>query len=673
MPAVSSAAVLRFDRSVCQDEVQALNREWLVTNGLGGFASGTVAGAQTRRYHGWLFAALEPPLGRTLLASKLDETVSINGSQFPLFTNCWSTGIETPNACGVLESFELQDGIPTWRFNLGDAVITKRIWMIHGRNATFAQYVLEPESSVASVDFAARLFVNHRDYHALTSRESEVDLHVERTPGRVRVSAGELPGVLVVRGVAQGSECVSWDEDRTWYRDYLLPVEAERGFHHFEHHLSAAIGRARLHVSDPLTFVIASEPDAEVSVPSALESEQHRARELVTLWKAKHPSITNGVTEKLGSLALAADQFLVRRPTAGDAEGRTIIAGYPWFSDWGRDTMVALPGLSLATGRVDVARRILVTWSDYVDAGMIPNRFPDEGERPAYNTADAALWYIWAIHEYFKATNDTETLGRLFPCVEQIIDWHRRGTRHRIQVAEDGLLFAGEPGSNLTWMDAKVNDVPVTPRIGKPVELNVLWYNALHCADRWARVLKQDARDYLSAAEQCRSSFGRFWDAERKTLIDVLDGEDDDRRVLPNQIFAVSLDETPLSAEQQAAVLTTVQRSLLTPYGLRTLPVDDANYHGHYAGDPATRDAAYHTGTAWGWLLGPFVIAHFRVHQDPQVARHLLEPLLDQLSEYGVGTLGEIFDGTEPHVPRGAPAQAWTVAETLRAWHVTQR
>jgi predicted glycogen debranching enzyme len=358
-----------------------------------------------------------------------------------------------------------------------------------------------------------------------------------------------------------------------------------------------------------------------------------------------------------------------------DLEGRSVIAGYPWFGDWGRDTMIALPGLTLVTGRAAEARQILLTFARFVDQGMLPNRFPDAGEAPEYNTVDATLWYVEAIRAYHAATGDDSLLAELYPALQEIVAWHRRGTRYNIHLDEgDGLLYGGSPEVQLTWMDAKLDDWVVTPRIGKPVEISALWYNALRSLTGFARRLGHaaDAAAYDALADQTKAGFQRFWSDELGYCCDVLDSpEGDDPALRPNQLLAVSLHHSPLSAAQAAAVVDVCARKLMTSHGLRSLAPDHPEYIGHYGGDRHSRDAAYHQGTAWGWLLGPFVSAHYRVHRDPAQARAFLLPMLQHLNSHGVGSLSEIFDGDPPFTPRGCIAQAWTVAEVLRVWAET--
>lgn len=657
---------------LCADLPALLAREWLVTNGLGGFAAGTVAGALTRRYHGLLLAALRPPVGRRLLVARLEEALTVAGEEHLIYTSVWRSGAVDPAGWRYLRRWDLVDGVPTWTYVVGPARLVKRVWMEPGRNVTYVQYALD--AAAPPITLTGRLLVNERDYHELAPGARR-GFHVHAHGGALVVRASGAAVPVRIHCAGTRARAVRWRVDHTWYRGFALPAEAGRGFDHVEDHLSAGLGRVALEPGGEVTFVLAAgDEDAGLEPRDALARCTGRARGLVAGWARQHGLKPAEAPVPLAQLVRAADQFVVARASAAEPAGHTLIAGYPWFTDWGRDTMIALPGLTLRTGRSDIARQILRTWARHVDRGMIPNRFPDHGDRPEYHTADATLWYLWAIDQYVRATADTATLAELFPVMQEIVAWHRRGTRHNIRVGDDGLVHAGDSGVSLTWMDARIGDRAVTARGGKPIELSALWYDALCNLARLADLLEQPGEEYARLAATTRASFGRFWNAERGCCYDVLDGPfGADGSLRPNQVFAVSLTHSPLPRPQQEAVVAACARHLLTPCGLRTLAPGEPGYRGRYAGGPVERDEAYHQGTVWGWLLGPFVLADYRIHRDAARARALLEPLLGQLWSYGMGSLGEVFDGDAPHNPGGCPAQAWTVAEVLRAWHLTQR
>ena len=652
--------MIELPRALCGDEAVAGRREWLVTNGLGGFASGAVAGLLTRRYHGLLVAALTPPLGRTLLVAKLDETATYDGRAYPLFANRWAGGAVDPKGFVHLDRFHLEGTTPVWTYALAEALLEKRIWMQQGANTTYVRYDLR--RAAAPLSLSLKALVNYRDYHGST-HASDWSMQIDPVDHGLRVTAFE--GAAPVYLLSDNAEVVP---RHAWHRDFFLSVEAYRGLDAQEDHLHAGTFTGVLQPGATLTVVVSTEPAPDLDgVAAYAERRAHEQALLAASALAEAPSA-------IQQLVLAADQFVVSRATPVVEDGRSVIAGYPWFGDWGRDTMIALPGLTLATGRPDIAERVLRTFAHFVDQGMLPNRFPDAAEAPEYNTVDATLWFVEALRAYHEATGNIDLLRDLFPILQDIIGWHRRGTRYHIHVdPDDGLLYAGEPGIQLTWMDARVGDWVVTPRIGKPVEVNALWHHALRCMVAFARSLDLRAEDYDALAGRVQASFDRFWNAERGSCYDVLDTpEGDDASLRPNQLFAVSLSNSPLSAARRKAVVDRCARHLLTPHGLRSLAPDDPTYVGVYGGMPHERDGAYHQGTVWGWLIGPFVEAHLRVYQDPDTARSFLRPLLRHLSDHNVGSLSEIFDGDAPHTPRGAVAQAWSVAEVLRVWQMVR-
>src|SRR6202158_3513576 len=656
-------AAIQFGREVCGNLEAAESREWLVTNGIGGYASGTIAGSMTRRYHGLLVAALQPPARRTQMVAWIDEFVRSGGAEFALATHRWASGAVEPKGFQHIEELRLEGTVPVWTYTLEDARLEKRIWMRQGANTTYVEYTLVQGSNPLEMELKA--LVNYRDFHA-TTHAGDWRMRVDPLENGVRVVAFDRAAPFYLKSAEAACEA-----RHEWYRDCFLAAERARGLDDREDHLFAAIFRAKLRAGESVTIVSTTEGSAALDGEVGRGGRAAHEAKSVAAWNAQSKAISAESPEWLQQLVLAADQFIVKRTLPDEPDGRTVIAGYPWFGDWGRDTMIALPGLTLATGRADVARQILLAFAKYIDGGMLPNNFPDAGGKPEYNTVDAALWYFESIRQHFAATQDAVTLQKLFPVLAGMIDAHIAGTRYNIHVdPADGLLYAGAPGVQLTWMDAKIGDWVVTPRAGKPVEINALWIDALETMAGFARQLKKPSEAYERLSAKAKKSFQKFWNAERNCCFDVIDspGIGNDAALRPNQIFAVSLPVSPLTSEQQKAVVDVCARRLLTSHGLRSLAPGEAGYTGHYSGGPRERDAAYHQGTVWGWLLGPFALAHHRVYHDSEAALRFLEPLGRQIYASGLGTLSEIFDGDAPFTPRGCIAQAWTVAEVLRAW-----
>lgn len=652
--------LIDFGREICGSLETAEAREWLVTNGIGGFASGTIAGVLTRRYHGLLIAALKPPLERSLLVSKLSESVNYGDAAYALSVDRWIDQSVSPTGYKHIERFYLEGTVPVWHYACGDALIEKRIWMQQGENTTYIQYQLSRATQPLTLTLKA--LVNYRDYHGNTIDDT-LPITTKLIKHGVEISA--FPDATPFYLLCPNADLTPIAQ---WYYGFDLAIERDRGLIDHENHFHAATIKATLYPGQVLTVVCSTEPNANVDSENGLRLQHVYEQRLIDRWKMDRSKTVETAPGWIRQLVLAADQFIVSRPP----NGKTIIAGYPWFSDWGRDTMISLSGLTLLTKRAEVARSIIQTFAQHLDQGMLPNRFPDAGEAPEYNTVDATLWYFIAIHDYYTATEDHDLIDELFPALADIIDWHCRGTRYNIHLdAADGLLYAGESGTQLTWMDAKFGDWTVTPRIGKPVEINALWYNALRISAKFARQLGKPYREYDAMAERVLARFSRFWNEDADYCYDVLDTPNgNDASLRPNQIFAVSLPESPLTPNQQKSVVEACSRSLLTSYGLRSLAPFDPRYQGHYGGDARARDGAYHQGTVWGWLIGAYAIAHYRVYGDAVRARAFLEPMKNHLAAQGVGSLGEIFDGDAPMMPNGCIAQAWTVAEVLRAWFV---
>jgi predicted glycogen debranching enzyme len=655
--------VIEFGRDICGDFEQACRREWLVTNGIGGFASGTIALANTRRYHGLLIASLQPPVARTLMVAQLGALAYYRDRQYDLVSNEFADGTVHPRGYLQIESFALDGRIPTWRFALGDALLEQRIFMAQGSNTTYVEFRLPRAAQPVGLEL--RPLCALRDYR--WQQRGRRDFAVESLDGGVRIAQpGAAPAsrpayrILAERG--------GFEAAPEWHWNFRHRAESARGLDDLED------------LFTPGRFTLALAPGGSVALAlTAEDGPPAAAARIYSLARRAEADLLHGLAtdapDWVRQLTLAADQFLVARQGDDGARGTTVIAGYPWFTDWGRDTMIALPGLALATRRFETAADILRTFARHVDRGLLPNRFPDGGEPAEYNTVDATLWYFLAVDEYTRASGDAALADELYPILSTIVDFHVAGTRHGIQVdPRDGLLAAGEPGVQLTWMDAKVGDWVVTPRIGKPVEINALWINALAILGRLSRKRNDSARARAlqGMVERARASFARrFWSARDGHLFDVIDTPEgrDDPSLRPNQLIAISLPEALLTDDQARAVVDACAALLLTSAGLRSLAPSDPRYAGRYGGGPHERDAAYHQGTVWSWLLGPFAIAHYRAHGDARTARSFLEPVALHLADACLGNVSEIFAGDAPHRPEGCFAQAWGVSETLRAWH----
>lgn len=651
-------------RDTCRQLDAALDREWLVTNGLGGYASSTIVGANTRRYHGLLVAALDPPRERTVMLSKIDEELVIEDRTFYLGTNEYHDGTINPNGYVHLEECRIDDGIPTFTYNVPEASLIKTVWMEHGQNTTYVRYSLSEQSR--SVVLRASLFVTYRDFHHETVGMPDWVFAVEESDQRVEIRAHQGARPLRLRV----SPPAHFIQTGIWYWRYLHRRERERGLDCLEDLYSPGLFIATLLPGDSLTIQASAEDWSVLPGDFADSLERRRGRQR-KLWMM---SPFASQDQRVRDLVVAADHFVVKaRPTSGsDKEPRTgIIAGYHWFGEWGRDALVSIPGLLIATGRTGEARDALRRYASLVDHGMIPNRIPDEQQAAEYNAIDATLWFFQALEYYIRATRDDDLLAEVYPTLEEVVRWHQDETRYGIHVdGDDGLLQGGVPGVQLTWMDAKVDDWVVTPRRGKPVEVNALWYNAMRLMDDWSRHLGKHTSRYREAAAKTYESFNaRFWYGEGGYLYDVVDGEHgDDATFRPNQIFAIGLIYPTLDPRRWESVMHKVDSLLLTPRGLRTLSPDSPEYRGHYGGDQRSRDAAYHQGTAWPWLLGAYVDASRRAGREPSAMRTILAELIRTNEEGCLGTIGEIFDGDIPHRAGGCVAQAWSVGEVLRVW-----
>ncbi len=655
-----------------------LEHEWLVTNGLGGYAAGTICGAATRRYHGLLVAALPEPLGRWMMFNHLSELIRLpDGTTFQIGGEERAGGTLELFGIDHLAEFRLEAGLPVWRYRLGQFGFEKRVLLIHEQNTAFINYRLLGEPGV--VRLKLRPAVHFREHDAPVSTALGLSYRFMAEGDRYELTSGDSRAP-VLRLQIHGPR-TAFTLDGKKLPEFLYRVEESRGYDFRGELWSPGTFRADLSSDQEVTLVASTEPWDMVralSPEAARQAEWARRRRL--LEQALPPARSGFGAE----LVLAADQFLIRSAgriedaahahAAGD-EVRTVIAGYHWFTDWGRDTMISLPGLTLATGRFAEAGSILRTFARHVRDGLIPNLFPEGQTEGLYHTADATLWFFEALARYVQASGDRETLRRLLPTCRDTVEHHLRGTRFGIGVdPADGLLRQGAEGYQLTWMDAKVGDWVVTPRRGKAVEINALWYNALRRLEGWLRAEEDErsANDLAGHAERARLSFNRrFWYAPGGYLYDVVDtdGGDDDASCRPNQIFAVALAHPILDRERWPAVLHVVRERLLTPVGLRSLAPGSQDYKAKYYGDLRARDAAYHQGTVWAWLIGPFVDAYCKVHpHDRAGARQFLEGFQKHQDEACLGSISEIFDAEPPYAPRGCVAQAWSVAEVLRGW-----
>lgn len=684
---------ISFDPDTCGDLAESARKEWLETNGLGGFASASVSGLHTRRYHGLLVAAVRPPVERHVLLSKLEETILFaDGSRIEFGTNRFPGETVHPEGYKLQTAFRL-DPFPISTFRTNGVEIEKTVLMPYGENTTVIRYRIKRDAEQTDgesnanqklpVALELRPLVAFRDYHWLQRENGFTLAPPEIYAKQLRLAA--VGGDVSLYLAHTASRVII---ENVWYKQFEYLEEKARGFEFHEDLLNpcSIVFDLRFDEKTNETFfdVIAStqpQTDDVSKIASAFElSERVRRKQLVMHVMAQSPQETFARQETdddfLHSLVCASDDFIVRRDVGGDAEElQTIVAGYHWFTDWGRDTMISLTGLALVTRRFEMAREILRAFAAYFRDGLIPNRFPDRNEEPEYNTVDGTLWFFHAAREYLRRTGDEQFIrDELYEKLRDSLAWHERGTLYDIRMTEDCLLRQGHTGVQLTWMDAKVNDWVVTPRTGKPVEIQALWYNALRTMEEFANKFgdKQTANHCGSLADGARASFhGLFWNSNEKCLYDVV-GDDGkpDASVRPNQLFAVSLPFSLANGERARQIVQIAERDLLTPYGLRSLSPRDSRYRGRYEGDATARDSAYHQGTVWAWLIGAFITAYLKANgRTPETiakARGWLEGFRSHLTDAGLGQVSEIFDGDAPHTPRGCIAQAWSVAEILR-------
>lgn len=669
--------IQELDRGVACGVSEGSRREWLATSGFGDYALGTVNGLATRRYHGLLVAAASPPIGRRMLVPFIDEEVTVGAARYALATRRWSDGAVDPDGHRRIAGFHLEDGVPTTVLEIGPARLERRILMLRETRAVVVLWTLADAPSAIELD--ARIFVEHRGHHRLDPDASWIPevriLHGEGARAEIVLPAnGHAPSPTTLFVAADGATLAA---EGVWWRRHLLAEERARGYDALGSACHALTAEVILAPGETRGIVIGigeGDPLRELLAPRGLDAAMILSRERARRRDLVERAGLAAASREVRALAVAADDFIVRRRRRDGSEGRSIIAGYPWFEDWGRDAMLALPGLLLATRRGDEAKLVLATFLDHLDAGLLPNRFPDERAGAEYHSADAPLLAIVAATEVARATGDHAWLAAELPRVLSIAEGYLAGTRHGIGVAEDGLVAAGEAGLQLTWMDAKIGDIVVTPRAGKPIELSALWIAA---TSRLADFIAAHAPAFSAqgvrlsaAAQRAVGALPRYWNPATQCFADLLDGPaGDDGAVRPNQLFLLALCAEHLPAAWRDDALSTIQRELVVPLAVRTLARGSAEYRGRYEGDQRSRDLAYHNGTAWPFLLGLYLRA-LDAAGSPRAGllrTELLADLAARAHEGGIGSLPEIVDGDAPHTRRGCPMQAWSVGCVLEA------
>ncbi len=636
-------------------------KEWLITNGLGGYASSTLSFMNTRKYHGLLVASMEPPVDRMVLLSSLDEEIHIGGITHELACHKYM-GVVHPQGFSYIKEF-VEGPIPSWKYDVDGIHILKALLMEHGKNTVFIKYAINVPPDKGICRMRIHPLATMRDFHKLILQHDEISQEASSYGTALMVNFGE-DSKAKLHLVSNAAYIPASD----WYYNFEYTAEMERGYDYHEDCFHPGYFEVELVQGINEIFIVAStEKRTDISLSSVRKAYDAENKRISMICQGL--DYTDILPSKL---VIAADSFIVMRNSTGK---HSIIAGYPWFADWGRDTMISLPGLTLVTGRYELAASILSTFAENCRDGLIPNRFPDHsGDNYAYNTVDASLWFINALWKYLEYTDDVPTVRKMWSTVVDIILNYSKGTMFGIKMDADGLLLHD---GQLTWMDAKAGDAEITPRKGKACEINALWYNSLVIASKIASRLGIDEPDFVEMAEKVRGNFARvFWNEDQGCLYDCI-GYDQGREykdgsLRPNQILAVSLPHCMLDLEKEKSIVRKVQQYLLTPRGLRTLAPYEASYTGKYEGGVLQRDMAYHNGTVWPWLLGPFICAYCKTKgrslRSRMYAKELLDGFIPHLAEAGVGTISEIFDGTEPHMPRGCVSQAWSVAEILRAY-----
>lgn len=656
-PFFSSSHFSVLDKeTICKN----LYREWLVGNGLGSYSSGTISGILSKRYHGIFVISQMPSLERTLFVSKIEETLEIEGVVYHLGTNKWFGRDDLfPKGYVHLEYFYLDENIPVWIYKCDNIYIEKKIFMPHEKNSVYITYkILSPHHKIP-IKIQCNIFVNNRNFHSLANN---INIIAKENHNSIDFYSLNHNYLFCIK-----SNFIQNKIENIIYYNYELQEEKDRGFDYMENHCLGVSLISDFNIENTSEIIISSTNNEPYESSKIVQNHLKDKNQIIIKHWNKEKIYT---PDWIQQLLYAVNTFIVKRAHIQNKKAHSIIAGYHWFGDWGRDTMISLPGLCCVTGQMEIAKSILENYARYIDNGMIPNRFSDDGKFLDYNTVDATLWFFEAIYHYYSETKDILFLEKIYPILDNVIDYHIKGTRYQIKCDQkDGLLYAGELGFQLTWMDAKIGDFVVTPRIGKPVEVNALWYNALKNMERFSEDLGMQSKKFNDLSQIVEQGFLNFWNEEEGYCYDVLNSPNgNDKSLRPNQIIALSLNHCPLSQFQKKSIIDICGRYLVSYFGVRSLAKFSAQYKGCYFGSPFERDYSYHQGTSWSWLLGNYAIAYYNVTKNASVAIGFLEPLEKHINEAGIGFISEIFDADAPFLPRGCIAQAWGVAETLRAW-----
>lgn len=643
---------MRFGKNELKSFKTAISREYLITNGIGGYSSSTICGANIRKYSALLVAAINPPVDRKVLLSKLDETVFLDGEKYIIYSNEKADGTVENGYINEV-SFE-NKYFPVQNFMVNGVFISKKLTMEYGKNTIIVNYTIINNDK----PFKMRIepLVNNRDHHGNTKcHEFNCSQAYDKLSTVISFDINDLSLNLK-------SDKAAYIKREKWYQDMFYVNEKERGLVDYDNHFIPGYFEFELkpHEKGEFSIIASTESIKNVDGKYYFELEEKRKESLLSNLKDRD--------ELSEILALAADQFLVKRKSTGKT---TVIAGYPWFTDWGRDTMIAFTGLTLCTGRFKEAREILQTFAMYVRDGLVPNMFPDTNAKPIYNTIDASLWYFNSVYGYIKYTGDYEFIKtNIFRVLTNIIEKHIEGTSYDIKMdKEDGLLSGGNKDTQLTWMDVKINDFAVTPRYGKAVEINALWYNAICIYNLLCKKFQVKYEFYDELQRKIESNFvKKFWNYKKNYFYDYISKDCANEQIRPNGIIALSLPYTVVDEEKAKRAIATALEKLYTPYGLRSLEKDDKQYIGVYSGNVLSRDTSYHQGTVWGWLMGPFISSIKRWYKDDELCAKLIAPFYEHLKDRCIGSISEIFDGDSPHEPKACYAQAWSVGEALRVY-----